>query len=84
MKHLNRLFILSIIASFSLFQQLQSQDFGGGLLGEMFSAKHIVKTNLVGWAFYSINANYEYKAGPNTSVGLLEDIRYLRPSQLMP
>ncbi len=67
MKHLNRLFILSIIASISLCQQVQSQDLGG----ELFGAKYIVKTNLVGWAFYSINANYEYKAGPNTSVGLL-------------
>ncbi|MBL0127466.1 MAG: DUF3575 domain-containing protein [Flavobacteriales bacterium] len=42
-----------------------------GLLGEVFSAKRIVKTNLVGYAFLSVNANYEQKTGPNTSVGLL-------------
>ncbi|MBK7382471.1 MAG: DUF3575 domain-containing protein [Flavobacteriales bacterium] len=42
-----------------------------GLLGEVFSVKRIVKTNLVGYAFLSVNANYEQKTGPNTSVGLL-------------
>jgi len=34
-------------------------------------AKHIVKTNLVSYAVLAVNANYEYKAGANTSVGLL-------------
>jgi hypothetical protein len=50
---------------------LQSQGLGNALLDEAFGAKYIVKTNLVGLALYSINANYEYKTGPNTSVGLL-------------
>lgn len=36
-----------------------------------WGAKHIVKTNLVGYAFYSITTNYEYKTGNATSVGLL-------------
>ena len=36
-----------------------------------FAPRRIVKTNLVGYAFLSVNANYEQKTGLNTSVGLL-------------
>lgn len=51
----------------------------GGILKEAFAAKHIVKTNLVGLAMYSVNANYETKTGPNTSVGLLAGYRLSNP-----
>lgn len=37
----------------------------------VFAARHIVKTNLVGYYFYSLTANYEYKTGQSTSIGLL-------------
>lgn len=37
----------------------------------LFSPRRIIKTNLAGYAFLSINANFEQKTGGNTSVGLL-------------
>lgn len=37
----------------------------------LFAPKHIIKTNLVAYAFYSITGNYETKTGAATSVGLL-------------
>lgn len=44
---------------------------GTGLAQELFSPKRVVKTNLVGYALLSVNANYEQKVGTKTSVGLL-------------
>jgi hypothetical protein len=52
---------------------------GATLLKEALTAKHIVKTNLVGLAMYSVNANYETKTGVNTSVGLLAGYRLSNP-----
>lgn len=37
----------------------------------LFDARHLVKTNLAGYALLAVNANYEYKVGPVASVGLL-------------
>lgn len=39
--------------------------------GALFSPRRIVKTNLAGYAMLAVNANYEQKTGPKTSVGLL-------------
>jgi hypothetical protein len=41
------------------------------VLNAVFAPKSIVKINLVGYAMLSLNANYEYKVGPKTTVGLL-------------
>lgn len=37
----------------------------------VFSPKRIVKTNLAGYALLVVNAHYEQKVGPKTSVGLM-------------
>jgi hypothetical protein len=42
-----------------------------GPVPSLFAPKRIVKTNLVGYALLSVNANYEQKTGGKTSVGLL-------------
>lgn len=47
----------------------RAQD-GSGAVGALFEAKHLVKTNLAGYALLTVNANYEYKVGTATSVGL--------------
>ncbi len=41
------------------------------VVGELFSPRRIVKTNLAGYALLTVNANYEQKLGLKTSVGLL-------------
>jgi len=53
-----------------LIPSTQAQDVTKAL-DAAFSPKSIVKINLVGYSMLSINANYEYKVGPKTSVGLL-------------
>lgn len=63
-----------LIFSFILSGSAQSQDnadLASAVASDLFNAKHIVKTNLVGYVFYSITANYEAKTGEATSVGLL-------------
>jgi hypothetical protein len=49
---------------------IHAQD-AGTVASAVFSPRAILKTNLVGYAWLSANLNYEYKAGLNTSVGLL-------------
>ncbi|MCB0810053.1 MAG: DUF3575 domain-containing protein [Flavobacteriales bacterium] len=49
------------------FAQEPVSEVASALLGP----RSVVKTNLVGIALLSVNANYEYKVGPSTSVGLL-------------
>lgn len=49
---------------------VQAQD-ATGLASAVLSPKRVIKTNLVGYAFVSVNANYEQKVGTRTSVGLL-------------
>jgi hypothetical protein len=49
---------------------LHAQE-AGSVVGELFSPRRIVKTNLAGYALLAVNLNYEQKVGLNTSVGLL-------------
>jgi len=49
---------------------LHAQD-AANLASELFSPRRIVKTNLAGYAFLSVSANYEQKTGRKTSVGLM-------------
>jgi hypothetical protein len=49
---------------------LYGQD-ATSVVGDLFSPRRIVKTNLVGYALLAVNANYEQMVGPKTSVGLL-------------
>ncbi|MCC6937782.1 MAG: DUF3575 domain-containing protein [Flavobacteriales bacterium] len=48
----------------------RAQD-GTSVADMAFSPKSIIKFNLVGYSMLSLNANYEYKVGPKTSVGML-------------
>ncbi len=41
------------------------------VVDEVFAPKFMVKTNLLSYAWLSVNANYEQKVGPKMSVGLL-------------
>lgn len=50
---------------------MQAQAPAANVVSALFSAKRIVKTNLVGYALLSANVNYEQKTGLKTSVGLL-------------
>ena len=47
------------------------ENASSSLANSALETHHIIKTNLGGYALYSINANYEYRTGINTSVGLL-------------
>ena len=49
---------------------LHAQD-AAPVANALFSPKSILKTNLAGYALLTVSANYEYKTGPKTSVGLL-------------
>ena len=40
-----------------------------------FTQTHAIKTNLLGWAYKSINIGYEFKIGPRVSVGLNSEYR---------
>lgn len=44
---------------------------GAPAVGALFAPKRIIKTNLAGYPFLSVSANYEQKTGLKTSVGLL-------------
>jgi hypothetical protein len=50
---------------------LHAQDVASGIAAGLLSPQRVVKTNLVGYAFLSVNANYEQKTGTRTTVGLL-------------
>lgn len=57
----------SLLIPAASFAQEPAAQVASAILGP----RSVVKTNLVGLALLSVNANYEYKVGPNTSVGLL-------------
>lgn len=64
---------------------LQAQDAtpaapAAPVVSTLFSPTRVIKTNLVSYGVLSINANYEQKVGPKTSVGLLTG--YKLPSVL--
>lgn len=62
------LFLFGSLLLFLAFANAQDEN---KVLDMAFAPKSIVKINLIGYAMLSINANYEYKTGPQTSVGLL-------------
>jgi hypothetical protein len=49
---------------------LSGQD-AASVASEVLSPRRVIKTNLVGYALFSINANYEQKVGKHTTVGML-------------
>ncbi|MCB0783707.1 MAG: DUF3575 domain-containing protein, partial [Flavobacteriales bacterium] len=65
MKHL--LLSCSLLIPVASIAQEPVADVAKDLLGP----RSVIKTNLVGIALLSVNANYEYKTSPKTSVGLL-------------
>ncbi|NND94469.1 MAG: DUF3575 domain-containing protein [Flavobacteriales bacterium] len=63
--------LLIIVLSFATINLSFAQGAGSAITSSLIDTKSILKTNLVSYALLAVNANYEYKTGPATSVGLL-------------
>lgn len=62
---------LVLSCSFLLLAGAGSAQNAADVVSELIGPRSVIKINLVGYGMLSLNANYEYKVGTQTSVGLL-------------
>jgi hypothetical protein len=60
-----------LCAAVMLFSPIIKAQAVAAAVDEVFAPKYMVKTNLLSYAWLSVNAHYEQKLGPKMSVGLL-------------